>query len=199
MTLYTGLDDAPSHRARIVLAAKSLEIRIVRCDPSRPPEDLIDLNPFQSLPTLVDRDVVVYGPTVICEYLDERYPAPALLPGDPGGRAQARMTMGRMEQDWYGPAAELDGGERRDQSRARRELLEAMLAAEPLFRVKPWFLSDHFSLLDAAAAPILWRLRRWQVELPAAGAQAIERYAQRAFAHPAFRSSLSPAEQGMRE
>jgi RNA polymerase-associated protein len=197
MTLYSRGDDPHSHRVRIVLAAKGLEARIVEVDPARPPEDLIDLNPFQSVPTLVDRDLVVYGPGIITEYLDERFPAPALLPGDPGGRAQARVALHRIEQDWYARVPLLEGSEKRDEARARRLMLEAVLAAEPLFRIKPWFLSDHFSLLDAAIAPILWRLPRWRVAVPA-GVTALDRYTQRVFAHPAFRASLSEVERDMR-
>ena len=196
MTLYSRGDDPHCHCVRIVLAAKGLGARIVDIDPVRPPEDLIDLNPFQSVPTLVDRDLVVYGAGIIAEYLDERFPVPALLPGDPGGRAQARVALHRIEQDWYALVPLLEGGEKRDETRARRLMLEAMLAAGPLFRVKPWFLSDHFSLLDAAVAPVLWRLPRWRVTLPA-GTAPIERYCQRVFAHPAFRRSLSEAERDM--
>lgn len=197
MTLYSRGDDPHCHRVRIVLAAKGLEARIVEVDPARPPEDLIDLNPFQSLPTLVDRDLVVYGAGVACEYLDERFPAPALFPGDPAGRAQARVALHRIEQDWYALVPLLEGGEKRDEARARRLMQEALLAAEPLFRIKPWFLSDHFSLLDAAVAPVLWRLPRWRVAVPA-GTAPVERYCQRVFAHPAFRASLSEAERDMR-
>ena len=197
MTLYSRGDDPHCQRVRIVLAAKGLEARIVEIDPARPPEDLIDLNPLQSVPTLVDRDLVVYGAGIITEYLDERFPAPALLPGDPAGRAQARVALHRIEQDWYALAPLLEGGEKRDETRARRLMLEAVLAAEPLFRIKSWFLSDHFSLLDAAVAPVLWRLPRWRVAVPA-GTATIERYCQRVFAHPAFRASLSEAERDMR-
>lgn len=197
MTLYSRGDDPHSQRVRIVLAAKGLEARVVEVDPARPPEDLIDLNPFQTVPTLVDRDLVVYGAGIIGEYLDERFPAPALLPGEPAGRAQARVALHRIEQDWYALVPLLEGSDRRDEARARRLMLEAVLAAEPLFRVRPWFLADHFSLLDAAVAPILWRLPRWRVTLPA-GVGALERYMQRVFSHPAVRASLSEAEQGMR-
>jgi len=197
MTLFSRRDDPHSHRVRIVLAAKSLEVRIVESDPARPPEDLLDLNPFQAVPTLVDRDLVVYGPGIICEYLDERFPAPAMLPGDPGGRAQARVAAHRVEQDWYALVPALEGGDRREESRARQLLLETILASEPLFRVKPWFLSDQFSLLDAAVAPILWRLSHWQVALPG-NLAAVDRYSQRVFAHAAFRTSMSEAERDMR-
>jgi RNA polymerase-associated protein len=196
MTLFSRGDDPHSHRVRIVLAAKGLEARVVECDPARPPEDLIDLNPFQSVPTLVDRDLVIYGPGIICEYLDERFPAPALLPGDPAGRAQARVAAQRIEQDWYALVPALHGSERREELRARRLLLETVLASEPLFRVKPWFLADQFSALDAAIAPILWRLPHWQVVLPD-GTAAIERYCRKVFAHPAFRASLSEREREM--
>jgi len=197
MTLYSRGDDPDCHRVRIVLAAKGLEARVVESDPARPPEDLIDLNPFQSLPTLVDRDLVVYGAGIVCEYLDERFPAPALLPGDPAGRAQARIAAQRVEQAWYALVPALESGERREETRARRQLLENLLAAEPLLRLRPWFLSDTFGLLDTVIAPILWRLPRWGVAIPA-GSPATERYARRLLAHPAVRRSLSEAEREMR-
>lgn len=197
MTLFSRGDDPRSHRVRIVTAAKGLETRIVEVDPSRPPEDLIDLNPYQAVPTLVDRDLVVYEAGIICEYLDERFPVPALSPVDPAGRAQARVALHRIELDWYALVPELDSAERRDQQRARRRLQESIVAAEPLFRIKAWFLSDHFSQLDAAIAPMLWRLPRWGVELPDS-AQSVERYARRVFSHPAFGASLSEAEREMR-
>jgi len=197
MTLYSRGEDPHCHRVRIALAAKGLEVRVVECDPARPPEDLIDLNPFLALPTLVDRDLVVHGPGIICEYLDERFPVPALLPGDPGGRAQSRIVMQRIEQDWYALVPALEGSDRRDLQRARRLLLENIVGADALLRLKPWFLSDHFSLIDAAVAPVLWRLPRWGMALPAT-APALERYAGRLLAHPAVRASLSGAEREMR-
>ena len=197
MTLYSRADDPGCHRVRIVAAAKGLELRVVEVDPARPPEDLIDLNPYQAVPTLVDRDLVAYQPSIVCEYLDERFPAPALLPVDPAARAQARVALHRIETDWCSLVPALEGGERRDQQRARRLLLESVVAAEAVFRARTWFLSDQFSQLDAAAAPILWRLRRWDVELPGS-MQAADRYRRRVFAHPAFLASLSPAEREMR-
>ena len=99
MTLYSRADDARCHRVRIVLAEKGLDVRIVETDPARPPEDLIDLNPYQTVPTLVDRDLVVYEPGIIAEYLDERFPHPTLASTDPAVRAQARVALRRIEQD----------------------------------------------------------------------------------------------------
>ena len=161
MTLYSRADDARCHRVRFVLAEKALEVRVVNTDPTRPPEDLIDLNPYQTVPTLVDRELVVYEAGIICEYLDERFPHPPLTPMDPGARAQSRLALKRIEQEWYAVADALESGagaDRRDRERSRKLLTESLLAAEPLFKVRPWFLSDQFSQLDAAVAPILWRL-----------------------------------------
>jgi RNA polymerase-associated protein len=197
MTLFSRGDDPHCHRVRIVVAVKGVEVRAVEADPARPPEDLIDLNPYQTVPTLVDRDLVVYEAGIICEYLDERFPSPSLMPGDPAGKAQARVALHRIDHDWYSLVPALESGERRERERRRRMLAESLVAAEPLFRLRPWFLSDQFSQLDAAVAPILWRLPRWGIELPET-AQAIERYVKRVFAHPAFRASLSPAERDMR-
>src|SRR5262245_611188 len=165
MTLYSRADDARCHWIRLALAEKSLEVRLVEADPVHPPEDLIDLNPYQSLPTLVDRDLVVYEARVVAEYLDERYPHPPLLPTDPAARAQSRLALMRIEQDWYSLLPTLDSADRREQQRARRLLRDSVLAAEPLFRVKAWFLSDQFSILDVAIAPMLWRLRHWEIDL----------------------------------
>jgi RNA polymerase-associated protein len=203
MTLYSRADDPRCHRVRIVLAEKGLEVRIVETDPAHPPEDLIDLNPYQTVPTLVDRELVVYDPGIICEYLDERFPHPSLASTEPATRAQARVALRRIEQDWYAVADALEpgaAGERRERERARKMLGESVLASEPLFRVRSWFLSDQFSQLDAAVAPILWRLSRWDIDLATFGAAApsIERYAARVFARASFVRSLSAAERGMR-
>jgi RNA polymerase-associated protein len=203
LTLYSRANDARSHRVRLVLAEKALAARLVDVDPARPPEDLIDLNPYQTIPTLADRDLVVYEPSVICEYLDERYPHPSMASPDPGTRAQARLALRRIEQDWYAVSDALAAGstaDRRERDRARKLLLESIMASEPLFRVKPWFLSEHFSQLDAAVAPILWRLPHWDVDLGALGraAPALERYATRVFARPSFGRSLTSAERALR-
>ena len=203
MTLYSRAVDARCHRVRLVLAEKALATRIVETDLVRPPEDLIDLNPYQTVPTLVDRDVVVYEPSIICEYIDERFPHPSMASTDPGARAHARLALRRIEQEWYAVADVLEpgsGADRRDKERARRMLTESILASEPLFRMRPWFLSDQFSQLDAAVAPILWRLSRWDVDAAAitVAAPSVDKYASKVFARPAFLRSLSEAERDMR-
>jgi stringent starvation protein A len=203
MTLYSRATDARCHRVRLVLAEKALETRTVETDPTTPPEDLIDLNPYQTVPTLVDRDVVVYEPGIVCEYIDERFPHPSMSSTDPGTRAHARLALRRIEQEWYAVSDVLEpasGADRREKDRARKLLTESLLASEPLFRMRTWFLSDQFSQLDAAVAPILWRLPRWDIDCAAivAAAPAIEKYATKVFARASFGRSLTPSERGMR-
>ena len=192
MTLFSRADDAHSHWVRFALSEKALAARLIEADVTRPPEDLIE-----AVPTLIDRDLVIYEARIVCEYLDERYPHPSLLPTDPAGRAQTRVALHRIEQDWYSLLPALEGSDRRERDRARKLLRDSVIAAEPLFRARSWFLSEQFSVLDVAVAPMLWRLRRWEIEV-ADSAQSVQRYAQRVFARPAFRAGLSGPEREMR-
>ena len=102
MTLFSRPTCPYSHRVRIVLAEKNINVEIVDIDGPNLPEDLIDLNPYNSVPTLVDRDLVLYDSRVVVEYLDERFPHPPLMPVDPVTRAQFRLALYRIERDWYG-------------------------------------------------------------------------------------------------
>ncbi len=197
MTLFSAPDEAASHRTRIVLCEKGIGIDIVNVTPGRFPEDLLDLNPDHTLPTLVDRDLVLYDSRVITEYLDERFPHPPLMPVDPVSRAQFRLALHRIERDWYGLATRIEKEGDREGAELRRNLREQILQSADLFKIKPYFLSDEFSLVDATIAPILWRLPRWGIELPKDAVPLI-RYMQRVFARPGFRLSLSDVEQEMR-
>lgn len=198
MTLFSVPDDPASHRARIVLAEKSIDIEVIDVRPGQHPGDLLDLNPYNSCPTLVDRDLVLYDSRVIIEYIDERFPHPPLMPVDPVSRARFRLALHRIEQDWYERVAELDREEDPKQAqKVRRILRDTIVQSADLFKVKPYFMSDDFSLVDASIAPILWRLPRYDIDLPAE-AQAVMKYANLVFSRPAFRASLSEAEQEMR-
>jgi len=188
MTLFSAPDELQSHRVRIVLAEKASEIDIISVVPGRYPEDLLDLNPYRSLPTLVDRDLVLYDARVIIDYLDERFPHPPLMPVDPVLRAQFRLAMYRIERDWYGLAEQIEREtDRKQQARLKKELRETILQTAEVFKVKPYFL------IDATIAPIMWRLRRYEVDVPPQ-AQALARYAATVLARPAFRASLSDVE-----
>lgn len=198
MTLFSKADDPWSHRTRIVLAEKSIHVEIIDVHEGNLPEDLLDLNPYQSVPTLVDRDLVLYDSRVIIEYLDERFPHPPLMPVDPVARAQFRVALYRIERDWYNLAHQIaDPADRKTAQHARKILRDSILASADVFKAKPYFLSDEFSLVDATIAPILWRLPAWEIDLPPQ-AQAISKYASLVFSRPAFRHALSRLEQEMR-
>jgi len=199
MTLFSAPDEPASHRTRIVLAEKDVEIEIVSVTPGRFPEDLLDLNPDHSLPTLVDRDLVLYDSRIIIEYLDERFPHPPLMPVDPVSRAQFRLALHRIERDWYGLASQLDkaGPESADAPRLRGELRDLIVQTVDFVRNKPYFVSDELSLVDVTIAPILWRLPRYRIDLPKEAAPLLK-YANLLFSRPAFRLSLSAQEREMR-
>ncbi len=198
MTLFSAPTDPWSHRTRLVLAEKGIGVDLVDVDPRHMPEDLLDLNPYHSVPTLVDRDLVLYDSRVIIEYLDERFPHPPLMPIDPVTRAQFRVALYRVERDWYGLAHDIETHpDEQTAAHSRKVLGEAIAASAEVFRAKPFFLSDEFSLVDASIAPILWRLPHFGIELPAQ-AQPVQKYMNLVFARPAFRASLSAAERRMR-
>ena len=198
MTLFSAPADPWSHRTRIVLAEKGIDLEVVNVTPGSVPEDLLDLNPYRSLPILVDRDLVLYDSRVIIEYLDERFPHPPLMPVDPVTRAQFRMALYRIERDWYGVLEQIDREpDRRHLPRLRKTLLDTILQGVELFQLRPFFLSEEFSLVDATLAPMLWRLPYYQIDLPPK-AQAILNYESRIYSRPAFRHALSDVERAMR-
>jgi len=197
MTLFSKADDVWSHRTRIVLAEKGIHVESIDVDEGHLPEDLLDLNPYHSVPTLVDRDLVLYDSRVIMEYLDERFPHPPLMPVDPVARAQFRLALYRIERDWYGLVDQIRGPDHKEAQKARKILRDSVLASADVFQAKPFFLSDEFSLVDATIAPMLWRLTLWDIDL-AQQAPAITRYMNLVFSRPTFRHSLSRAELDMR-
>ncbi|HEX6550348.1 MAG TPA: glutathione S-transferase N-terminal domain-containing protein [Gammaproteobacteria bacterium] len=197
MTLYSRPTCPHSHRVRLVLAEKGIGMEIVNIEGNKLPEDLLDLNPYNSVPTLVDRELVLYDPRIIMEYLDERFPHPPLMPVDPVIRARFRLALFRIERDWYSLVDEIEQSPGKPHLRAKKQLRESLLASAEAFSVKPYFLSDEFSLVDCSIAPILWRLSRYEIDLGAQG-KAITKYAERLFHRPAFRASLTELEQEMR-
>lgn len=198
ITLFSRPTDLHSHRARLVLAEKNINIEIANVLGPDLPEDLMDLNPYHTVPTLVDRDLTLYDSRVIIEYLDERFPHPPLMPVDPVTRAQFRLALFRIETDWYSIAEEAEAsGDGKLSSKSRKLLRESILQSTDLFGARPYFLSDEFSLVDASIAPILWRLPVYGIEL-GSQAESIETYMKRVFSRRSFQQSLTELEQEMR-
>lgn len=198
MTLHSGALDIYSHRVRIVLAEKGVNVDILHINSANPPEDLLDLNPYGSIPTLVDRDLVLYEPGVIMEYLDERFPHPPLLPVYPIARAKCRLMMHRIEKDWFSNLSALENGTPEKVDQARQALNEQLISLAPLFSEMPYFLSEEFSLVDCYIAPLLWRLPTYGIEL-SAEARPIAEYTERVFARPSFQASLSDLERELKD
>ena len=198
MTLFSRPTDIHSHRARLVLAEKNINIEIANVPGPDLPEDLMDLNPYHSVPTLVDRDLTLYDSRVIIEYLDERFPHPPLMPVDPVTRAQFRLALFRIETDWYSIAEEAENSnDGKLGSKARKLLRESILQSAELFGARSYFLSEEFSLVDCTIAPLLWRLPRYGVDL-GPDSEAIDAYMNRVFARRSFQQSLTELEQEMR-
>ncbi|GAB2696377.1 stringent starvation protein SspA [Aliiglaciecola sp. 3_MG-2023] len=193
MTLFSDTSDIYSHQVRIVLAEKGVGVEISYTDPTNLPEDLLDLNPYGTVPTLVDRELVLYKSHIIMEYLDERFPHPPLMPVYPVSRGQSRLMMHRIEQDWYSVADKIVAG-KGDLDAARNELREALLSLAPLFAETPFFMSEEFSLVDCYLAPLLWRLPALGIELTGAGSKEVLAYMNRIFARSSFKASLTDQE-----
>jgi RNA polymerase-associated protein len=198
MTLFSRPTDIHSHRARLVLAEKNINIEISNITGPDLPEDLMDLNPYHTVPTLVDRDLTLYDSRVIIEYLDERFPHPPLMPVDPVTRAQFRLALFRIETDWYPIAEEAEtSNDGKLGTKSRKLLRESILQSAELFGARPFFLSEEFSLVDCTIAPLLWRLPVYGIDL-GSNAQPIEAYMNRVFARRSFQQSLTELEQEMR-
>jgi stringent starvation protein A len=198
MTLFSKPTCIHSHRTRLVLAEKNINIDIANVDGPELPEDLMDLNPYHTVPTLVDRDLVLYDSRVIIEYLDERFPHPPLMPVDPVTRAQFRLALFRIETDWYQLAEQFEAdGERKLGAKSKKLLRESILASVDLFAAGTYFLSEDFSLVDCSIAPVLWRLPIYGIDL-GSQAEPIEEYMKRVFDRPSFQDSLTELEQEMR-
>ncbi len=200
MTFYSDDNSQYSHRVRIVLAEKGVTVDTISVDPENPPEDLLSLNPYGSLPTLVDRDLVLYEANIMMEYLDERFPHPPLFPVYPVARAQSRLWMYRIQRDWCALVDKLVAGEgsAAQQDKIRKELRESLTSIAPIFAEKPFFMSDEFTIVDCCVAPILWRLQALGIELGNQKAiQPLLQYRARLFSRDSIRSSLSDQEKEM--
>lgn len=199
LACYSDPADHYSHRVRIALAEKGIAVEIREIDAARCPSRLTEINPYGALPTLVDRDLLLYEPGVIMEYLEERYPHPPLLPVYPVARANSRLLMHRIQRDWCALVDRiLDPGTPENiRAQLRKDLGESLTGLSSLFADKPFFLSEEPTLVDCCLLPILWRLPLMGIELPRAAKPLLD-YMERQFARPAFQASLSAVERDMR-
>jgi glutathione S-transferase len=184
ITLYDA-DRCPyCARTRIVLAEKGVEYETVEIDLDDRPSWIYEKNPLGRVPILEDDAFVLPESVVINEYLEERYPEPALWPADAAERAFGRLLVFRFDQlssPYYALRREQEGA--RERLDAELAKLDAVLAAQP-------YLSGRdYGLADIAYVPWIVRARdRMDVELRPFGALA--EWLERLSARPAIAAEL---------
>jgi RNA polymerase-associated protein len=196
MNLYSGTTCPFSHRCRIVLYEKGMDFQVVDVDIFNKPEELAAVNPYHRVPVLVERDLELYEPNIINEYIDERFPHPQLMPPDPIMRARARQLLSSMEREIF---CYIDPLEKslKTTARARENIRDRLSELAPIFSKQKFMLGDDFSMLDVAIAPLLWRLDHYGIELPKTAAP-LMKYAERIFSRQGFIDALTPSEKAMR-
>ncbi|MEE9160512.1 MAG: glutathione S-transferase N-terminal domain-containing protein [Gammaproteobacteria bacterium] len=197
MVLYSDSTSPAGHCVRLVLGEKDINVEINYVEDGERPEALIEINPYNSVLTLIDRDLVLYDEQIIMEYLDERFPHPPLLPVDPVSRAGNRQLRFRVLKDLYSLIDDIESSDSAKSSTAQKNMKDNLTAIAPAFMQKPYFMSDDYTLVDCCMAPLLWRLSKYGVKLPVS-ASPVEQYADRLFEREAFQSSLSEEEKEMR-
>lgn len=190
MTLFSNQEDIYCHQVRIVLAEKGVPYEMEEMALGSVSEDLMELNPYGTLPTLVDRDLVLFNSRIIMEYLDERFPHPPLMPVYPVSRGKSRLLMLRIEQDWYSLLNQIEQGDESEKEQATKQLKEELLAIAPIFNQTPYFMSEEFSLVDCYIAPLLWRMQKLGIQFTGSGSKAIKNYMERVYQRDSFKQSV---------
>ncbi|MBY0439480.1 MAG: glutathione S-transferase N-terminal domain-containing protein [Burkholderiales bacterium] len=198
MTLYSGTTCPFSQRCRIVLYEKGMDFQITDVDLFNKPEDLAVMNPYNRVPVLVERDLVLYESNIINEYIDDRFPHPQLMPADPVMRARARLFLYRFENELFCHVDTLEKGSPKTVEKARQIIRDNLTVIAPVFAKQKYMLGEEFSMLDVAIAPLLWRLEHYGIELPRQAAP-LAKYAERLFSRPAFIDAMTPSEKVMRK
>ena len=200
MTLYSGITCPFSHRCRFVLFEKGMDFEIKDIDTFNKPEDLAVINPYNQVPVLVERDLILYESNIINEYLDERVPHPQLMPADPVMRGRGRLVLFRLEKELFVHVATLENqaATAKEQAKAREAIAQGLTMIAPAYAKNKYVLGDDFSMIDVALAPLLWRLEHYDIKLGKSAAPLLKS-AERIFQRPAFAEALTPAEKAMRK
>lgn len=197
MVLYSDSISPIGHAVRIVLAEKDINVDIHYVTGDNLPEEIVEINPYNTTLTLIDRELVLYDAQIIMEYLDERFPHPPLMPVDPVTRASNRQIRYRVIRDLYSSIEDIGSEDKAAAASAKENIRDHLTAVSVAFAHKPFFMSDEYSLVDCCMAPLLWRLEYFGIRLPAS-AKPLQQYANRLFEREAFRLSLSAQERELR-
>lgn len=198
MVLYSGTTCPYSHRCRFVLFEKGMDFEIRDVDLFAKPEDIALMNPYNEVPILVERDLILYESHIINEYIDERFPHPQLMPADPVWRARARLMLFNFEVELFSQIDTLENGNAKQQEKSRAQVADRLTEIAPVFTKQKYMLGDEFSMLDVAISPLLWRLDYYGIDL-SKNALPLLKYAERIFSRPAYIEALTPSEKVMRK
>ena len=151
-----------SHQLRLVLLEKKIEFSETNIrDDEDFAEDLPDINPYNTLPVFIHRELILYNNRIIFEYLEERYHQNKLLPENPIEKAKYRQLWWRIEKDWIKLADTLltdkDTLDVNQAKIARKQLTESLVTIAPLFAHKAFFLSDTMVICYCILSSILYR------------------------------------------
>ena len=201
MVLYSGTTCPFSHRSRFVLFEKGMDFEIRDVDLYNKPEDIAVMNPYAQVPILVERDLILYESNIINEYIDERFPHPPLMPGDPVDRARVRLFLLNFEKELFVHVSTLENrGVKNEKAieKAKQQITDRLTQLSPVFLKNKFMMGDTFSMLDVVIAPLLWRLNHYGITL-SKNAAPLLKYAERIFSRPAFIEALTPSEKVMRK
>lgn len=197
MRLYSGTTCPYSHRCRIVLYEKGMDFEVIDVDLMNRAEDIAMINPYNKVPVLVERDLILFEANIINEYIDERFPHPQLMPPDPVMRGRARLFLHRFEQELYSQVDIIEqNGKTAD--KARVAIRDNLVQLAQILTKQKFLLGDEFSMLDVAIAPLLWRLEHYGIQM-GKDAAPLMKYAERLFSRQGFIDALTPSERAMRK
>ncbi len=198
MRLYSGTTCPYSHRCRIVLFEKGMDFEVIDVDLMNRSEDVATINPYNKVPVLVERDLILYEANIINEYIDERFPHPQLMPPDPVMRGRARLFLHRFEQELYSQVDLIEQGMGKSVDRPRALIRDNLTQFAQILIKQKFLLGDEFSMLDVAIAPLLWRLDHYGIQL-GKDAAPLMKYAERLFSRQGFIDALTASERAMRK
>ncbi len=196
MTLFSTESCIEGHACRMVLNEKEVECAVEFVELNKTPNPILEWNPYGESPTLVDRDITLYGSHIIAEYLDDRLPHPPLMPPDPASRGRIRLMLYRCQRDWLRQLRELDERNRKPGKVLRYTISQYLVSIAQYLGEREYWLGREFTLVDCFLAPLLWRLELYEIEVPPQ-LKAIPQYANRLFARESFGNSLSQFEREM--
>ena len=212
--LYSDSRCPFSHRVRIILNEKDMDFKIIDVNINLR-QDLMQLNPYNETPVLVDdidknnkkKDLILLDTNIICEYIDERFPHPQLMPIEPAEKARMRMFMHHFDRELFKHVRFLDTNFGNKESKLKKEMeksrklisanLDSIAHAFSENKKMEYIFGTTFTLLDAALLPLLWRLNYYEIETKKPWATMMK-YAETQFNRPSFMNSLTPAERNMK-